>query len=220
MLSSGIATKRGRNSGVNRKTIAVMIALLLCTIITRLLVSQYLFLQEAESSIGIDRVKAYERVILHYVPLSPWTGRAVKELQKLCSDFYDEEEALYCYETLRSSLLQIRSVFIPYRDVLEVIIPRIAVLRAKLQIGHPGGESPYDEQTLIEYHTSLLRHDNSPSLFWSCVIVMSLLGWVGMGFALTWCCFREDKNKFRRLLFGGIAWLILFGIWILGLYRA
>lgn len=205
-----------------RKILVAVI--LLCITVAILLTRQVLYQNkhsnEATVSKGIDSVKAYERVILNHFPLSPYTKKAVNKLLEQCEVFKENDGKLYCYETLRSSLIQIRSFYQPYSEVIEKIKPKIAELRAKEKIAWE-----YNTLTMKDYdqiyseQMVILNYDNAPSLFWSIVTVSSLLGWIGSIIIVIFKGLTKPVNK--RWLTRGIAlYFIFFFLWILSLCQA
>ncbi len=179
---------------------------------------QVLHEKEVKKSVGLEKVKAYERVILNHFPLSPYTERAVKELLSICEGFLEEKEKNYCYETLRSSLIQIRSFYQPYEEVIDELKPKIADLRATLKNkGEQGKKEEYER--IFQAQLEILNYHHAPSCFWSIVTVFSLLGWITSLIIVIFKGFAKPLNK-RWLAFGGVSYLFFFCLWLLGLLLA
>ncbi len=194
------------------------ILFILLLLFVRNLYHQALHEKEGEKSEGLEKVKAYERVILNHFPSSPYTERAIKELLLSCEKFPEEKEKLYCYETLRSSLIQIRSLHEPYSEILERINPKIANLRANLKNKLDQGDGKEYERN-FHIQLEILSYDNAPSLFWSFVTVFSLLGWITSLIFIICRGFKKPINK-RCIAFGGLSYLLFFLLWVLGLWLA
>lgn len=200
--------------------VAIIFLVFLIALIMRQIFYQSKHHQEAKFSIGIERVKAYERVILNHFPLSPYSKKAVDGLLKECNAFKENDEKLYCYETLRSSLIQIRSFYQPYIEAIEKIKPKIADLRAKEKIAWKYNKiTMNDYEKIYSEQMAILNHDNSPSLFWSLVTVLSLLGWMGSIVFIILRGFIKPMNK-KSLTVGILAYLIFFSLWVFGLWNA
>lgn len=206
------------------RKVVIMGLLIFCIALLLLIVRQAYYqnkhIEEATASKSIERVKVYERVILNHFPLSPYTKKAVSALLNECETFNENDEKLYCYETLRTSLIQIRSFYQPYSDVLENLKPKIADLRAKEKIAWR-----YNNLTMADYdriyneQMAILNYDNAPSMFWSFVTVFSLLGWIGSVIIVILKGFTKPINN-RVLRYGILSYLFFFSLWLLGLWMA
>lgn len=179
---------------------------------------QVLHEKEVKKSEGLEKVKAYERVILNHFPLSPYTKRAAGELLLICEEFVEENEKLYCYETLRSSLIQIRSFYQPYKEIIDEINPKIADLRGRLK-NKVEQEKNEEYERIFQAQLEILNYNNAPSLFWSFVTVFSLLGWIASLIFVIFRGFTKPINK-RWLAFGGASYLLFFCLWLFGLLLA
>ncbi|MCX8125447.1 MAG: hypothetical protein N3F66_14960 [Spirochaetes bacterium] len=206
-----------------RKVIFISLIVLIVIFIVlsiRLAFYQYKHSNEAFASKDIEKVKALERVILNHFPLSPYTKRAINELLTMCEKFNENDEKLYCYETLRSSLIQIKSFYQPYSEVIERIKPKIADLRAREKIAWKYNNlnvSDYDR--LYNEQMAILNYDNSPSLPWSALTIFSLLGWIGSVIFMILKGITKPVNK-RFLRIGIAMYIVFFSLWILGLWKA
>lgn len=206
------------------RKIVILFLLMLCIVLTILIIRQAYFqnkhMKEATFSKSIDRVKAYERVILNHFPLSSYTKRAVNALLNECETFMENDEKLYCYETLRTSLFQIRSFYQPYSYVLDKIKPKIAGLRAEEMISwRYNNLTTADYEKIYNKQLTILTYDNAPSMFWSFTIVVSLLGWIGSVIVVILKGFIKPLDK-RWLKYGAILYLIFFSLWMFGLRQA
>lgn len=198
--------------------------LIFCIALILLIVRQVYFqnkhTKETNLAKSIDRVKAYERIILNHFPLSPYTKKAVNALLNECETFKENDEKLYCYETLRTSLIQIKSFYQPYSEVLEMIKPKIADLRAKEKIAWK-----YNNLTMADYEKiyneqmAILNYDNAPSMFWSFMTVFSLLGWIGSVIMVILKGLTKPVNR-RILSYGVLSYLLFFSLWLLGLWMS
>jgi hypothetical protein len=169
---------------------------------------------------GLEKIKSLEKVLLFYVPFSPYNDDAVNTMLEECQNLSKIDEKLYCYETLRTSLVQIRSFYQPYKETLEQIIPVIADLRSIEMLNWDfNNYSKEDYKNLYISQLKLLTYDNQPSVFWSFVAVISLIGWILAIVLLIWKGLGERINK-DYILVSFVLFLLFFGLWILGLYMA
>lgn len=206
----------------NKYLLFILFLMIFClfSISLRQFIYQLKHYKESEISSGVDRVKAYERIILNHFPLSPYTKKAVNALLNECETFKENDEKLYCYETLRTSLIQIKSFYQPYSEVLEMIKPKIADLRAKEKIVWK-----YNNLTMADYEKiyneqmAILNYDNAPSMFWSFMTVFSLLGWIGSVIMVILKGLTKPVNR-RILSYGVLSYLLFFSLWLLGLWMS
>ena len=181
------------------------------------LIYQYMHYNAAKEKEGLDKVKAYEKVVLSYVPLSPIGSKAVSDLYLYCYTFQNNHEKLYCLETLRASIYQIQNpITRPYIDYLEKVNPEIAKLRALESINWEfNNYKMEDYDKLYKAQMEILTYDNKPSDFWSFVVIISLLGWISSVLLLI---LRSYSKKHILLYFG--MFLLFFTLWVAGLYKA
>lgn len=203
-----------------RKIILIVI-LSIFFLIIRALITQQGFIGEAKKAQDpVKAVRYYERALLFYVPLSPYNKEAVEGILEKCKNMIESEQKLYCYETLRSSLYQIRSFYIPYREELEKLNSLIAELKTSEMINWKyNGFSQKHHQSIYNYHIEILKYDGSPSTFWSVISVFSLIGWIA---SVLFIILKGFKEPIRiKLLIGGIAcFALFFFLWITGLLMA
>ncbi|ACN98845.1 hypothetical protein SULAZ_1003 [Sulfurihydrogenibium azorense Az-Fu1] len=205
---------------MSKRVIFFILIVALLSLTLRSLYTQNKFISLAKNQAGLEKIKSLEKAILFYVPFSPFNEIAINELKKECQSFSKNDEKLYCYETIRSSLLQIKNVYQPYKETLDEIIPIIASLRAKEMINWEfNNYKEEDFNKLYESQLKLLKYDNTPSTFWSFIVGFSLIGWISSIIFLIWKGLGENidaVNIFSSL----IAFLAFFSLWILGLYMA
>lgn len=169
---------------------------------------------------GLEKIRSCEKVILFHFPLSPYSKKAVNLLIDECEKLKDEEEKLYCYETLRSGLIQVKSFYQPYRDIIEDSKFKIAHLRATLAIKWQFNRySIQDYDSLYRDNLALIQHENAPSVFWSLVVVFSLIGWISSGVFTILKGFKEPTKK-KFIIEGIISFILFFSLWLLGLWMA
>lgn len=205
---------------LNKRTIALLLIIIFLIFSIRMLYSQHIYTKESDKLVGLEKVKAYEKVILFHFPLSPYTKKAVKGMIIECEGLNKNNEKLYCYETLRSSLIQIKSFYQPYKTVIESINPTIAHLRAIEMINWKENNFIMKNyQSLYAFHLNILNYENAPSILWSIITVFSLLGWIGSVFLIILKGLGNPLNK-KILITGTGGFIIFFTLWLVGLYMA
>jgi hypothetical protein len=202
--------------GYGKLTILLLVTMLI-TFLTKNLYYQNRYYNTAKQQDGIAKVKAYEKVILSYVPLSPLDSKAVEELYLYCHTFKKDDERLYCLETLRSSIYQIQNpITRPYTEYLEKINPEIAKLRALESINWEySNYTMADYEKLYNAQMQVLNYDNKPSDFWSFIVVLSLIGWISAVLLFIW-----KANDKKQILLYSLMFIAFFSLWIVSLYKA
>jgi hypothetical protein len=202
--------------GYGKLTI-LLLAVMLIAFLVKNLYYQNRYYNSAKQQDGIAKVKAYERVILSYVPFSPLGSKAVEELYLCCHTFKKDDERLYCLETLRSGIHQIQNpITRPYTEYLEKINPKIAKLRALESINWEySSYTMADYEKLYNIQMQILNYDNKPSDFWSFIVVLSLIGWISSVLLLIW-----KVNDKKQILLYSLMFIAFFSLWIVSLYKA
>ncbi|ACD66628.1 hypothetical protein SYO3AOP1_1009 [Sulfurihydrogenibium sp. YO3AOP1] len=199
------------------KKLVILLIVIFLFFIIKNLIYQYKHYNSAKQQDGIAKVKAYEKVILSYVPFSPLGSKAVEELYLYCHTFKKDDERLYCLETLRTSIYQIQNpITRPYTEYLEKINPEIAKLRALESINWEfNNYTMADYKKLYNAQMQVLNYDNKPSDFWSLIVVLSLIGWISSVLLFIW----KANNK-KQILLYSLIFIVFFSLWIVSLYKA
>jgi hypothetical protein len=202
--------------GYDKLTI-LLLAVMLIAFLVKNLYYQDRYYNTAKQQDGIAKVKAYEKVILSYVPFSPLGSKAVEELYIYCHTFKKDDERLYCLETLRTSIYQIQNpITRPYIEYLEKINPEIAKLRALESINWEySSYTMADYEKLYNAQMQVLNYDNKPSDFWSFIVVLSLIGWISSVLLFIW-----KANNTKQILLYSLMFIAFFSLWIVSLYKA
>ncbi|SNZ15015.1 hypothetical protein [Hydrogenobacter hydrogenophilus] len=154
-------------------------------------------------------ISMYERTLLNYVPFSPYNQEAVEKIEKLCPKLKEKEHRLFCYETLRSAIYQIRGIYTPYSEKLQKLDKDIVLLKTELYIQN--NLPPEDKyQQIYKDLKAMQDYDPYPSVFWSILVVLSLLGWIGSVVFMIYRSFRV----------GLLSFVVFFSLWVLSLYKA
>jgi hypothetical protein len=199
------------------KKLVILFIIIVSFFIIKNLIYQYKHYYSAKQQEGLEKVKAYEKVILSYVPLSPIGSKAVEELYLYCHTFKKDDERLYCLETLRSSIFQIQNpITRPYAEYLKKINPEIAKLRALESINWEfNNYTMADYEKLYNAQMQVLNYDNKPSDFWSFIVVLSLIGWISSVLLFIW-----KANDKKQILLYSLMFIAFFSLWIVSLYKA
>ncbi len=136
-----------------------------------------------------NAVMYFERVLQAHIPFSPLEEKAKNHLIGLASVFEKEkeyEQALLCYETIRTSRYLTRHFFVPGSKDLPFLNGRIASIKAQLLVKDglvKDFKTGYDQQM------GIMNKDYSPSAFWSLVAVSAF--WAYFGFIMVWIFKRK-----------------------------
>jgi hypothetical protein len=177
---------------VKRKALqgVVLLAALFVLISARVVLSARAELAEGERLL---EAKDRDAAIVHlrraarwYAPLSPYHVRALERLAEIgrtAEQAGETERALSAYRALRGAILATRSTYVPERPQLEAANLRIAALMSKQE--PPGMDTGKSERQRYEEHLALLTPIPGPNVFWSCVLLLGFVCWVGAAFALS-----------------------------------
>ena len=201
----------------------VLLAGLFLLIGARVVLSARAELREAEGLLALqDRDAAIvhlRRAARWYAPLSPYHVRALEHLRELgraAEQAGEGELALSAYRALRGAILATRSTYVPERAQLEAANERIAALMAKQE--PPGMDADKSEHQRYEEHLALLTPIPGPDVFWSCVLLLGFLSWVGAAFALSIRGLdSEDRWVPRELKRWGGLIAVGFSLFVLGM---
>lgn len=154
-------------------------------------------------------ISMYERALLNYVPFSPYNEKAIEKIQKTCQGLTEKEHKLFCQETLRSALYQLRGFYVPYSETITKTEKDMLITKLELYIQH-NNPPPEKYQQIFEELKAITGYDPYPSVFWSFLAVLSLAGWVG---SVVFLILKASKKAF-------LSFLVFFFLWLLGLYLA
>lgn len=162
----------------------------------------------------------YERAIKWYTPWSPLVRRAVERLWQLGTEAEargDAALALEAYQTLRSSLYAVQSVYIPHQAWIPKGEERIAPLLAARKNVADTSDPEKLAQDTTRFAKQLQRHVG-PHRGWSLLAEISFLSWVGATLGLIWYVVDNEGNFVPRqgFLWGSMLTLF-FALWLLGM---
>jgi hypothetical protein len=168
----------------------VLVAGLFLLVSVRVVISARAELSEGQRLMAADDRDAaivhLRRAARWYAPLSPYHVRALEHLRELgqaAEQAGESERALSAYRALRGAILATRSTYVPERAQLEAANQRIAALMSRQPA--PGIDAGKSEKQLYDEHLALLTPIPGPDVFWSCVLLLGFVCWVGAAFALS-----------------------------------
>lgn len=132
----------------------------------------------------------------------------------------DVETALAAYREVRRSIRAVRSLWLPNADLAPAADERIAHLMAgQHERNRAGDPAPFAERRTE--HLALLEVDNAPDPWWSLVVVLAFLGWVGAGFRFIYRAWDADGHFHPgpALTWGGVITAGL-AVWVLAMTLA
>lgn len=186
-----------------KKLLFIFTALIVAFFVKNILY-QYKNFSEAENNYKngevIQAIDNYERVILAYTLFSKLVNESIKNLKTICANTDDNFIKIYCYETLKSSLFQIRSFYQPYKDDLNFAITQSAIIKAN------------NDVKLTKEYLNLDKFDRAPNTFWSLISIASFAS------IIIFLYYMIQKNRINLLSLGFI--LILTTVWLISLYMA
>ena len=161
----------------------------------------------------------YTRAVKWYTPGSTAVQHAVERLWQLGAEAETREDwplALEAYQSLRSGLYAVQSVYVPYQSWIPKSEERIAPLLAKTKAGAEQDEIKLAQHT-TRFTTQLQRHVG-PHLGWSVLVEIGFLGWVGATVGLIWYVVDEQGYFARRqgLLWGSVL-ALFFALWLIAM---
>lgn len=162
----------------------------------------------------------YQRSIQWYAPLNRYVVDSAQGLWKIgqgAEGRGDGELALEAYRALRSGLLSTRSLYTPHAGWLERCNERIAVLEAaKRPTSKANQGKSFEERKAERLH--LLRKTHAPDPFWSVVLEVGFLGWIGGAVGFIFQAITQEGRLHRRkaLGWGGLI-VICYALWVIGM---
>ncbi len=153
-------------------------------------------------------IDSFEKVLLAYVPFSPYNIKSFNEIMKICKRL-DSYEKLYCLETLKTDIFQIQSFYQPFEEEKNKLTEEIILLRTNLYAEDFKISNLKDIEKLKDTMREITTKEFSPNKFWGFIVPVSLLGWISFTIAGIWFG--------KKYFIGAFAFFVL---WIIALYMA
>lgn len=168
-------------------------------------------------------IHSLDRVLNWYTPFSGYVQNAANDLWSIgqaAEKSGNLEQALVAYRTLRSGFYGARSFYTPGQDWIARCDERIVVLAAR-QPDYVERHPELDEQALQERVRQSLTKDQAPDVFWSLIVEIGFLGWVGCLIGLIWFVLGSAEGWRRRpAAVWGLFVIVFYTLWIVGMMRA
>jgi hypothetical protein len=176
------------------------------------------------------RAKDYKQAIIHfdraihwYSPGSKPVINSIQALWKIgtqADDQGDSNLALDAFQSIASSLYSARSFYTPHQEWIAKCEDRIATIRAKQgEARSPNKGIPFEKRK--EEALKILRMKTAPDVFWSMMVEVGFLGWIGcaIGFILRVFIGKKGFNS-KRAFFWGVLIILFYTVWIVAMLRA
>lgn len=136
-----------------------------------------------------EAITHYRRAIQWYLPANPYVERAIDRLGELAQQAErngNRALALRAWRDLRGALYSVRSFYQPHRETVRRAEVRIAKLMAGLpkSSSQPTTADNERRSRLEAKYLTQLRRDYAPSPWWSALMVIGFLAWVGSAVAM------------------------------------
>jgi len=208
------------------RTGLLVAAILTAIVVGRVLLSARSELRSGEAALDRGQTEEaighYRRAGHWYAPGNPWSTEALERLvfvARRAEMQGDLDTALRAYRAIRTSILGTRSFYTPHPSKLSAANRRIARLMARLP--RPPEDEGKTYARLVEEHLALLERDDSPSAFWSFVMLVGFATWIVAAFRIVRRGLDADGRIIVRplLTWGGVL-VVGLGVWIVGLWLA
>ena len=176
------------------------------------------------------RAKDYKQAIIHfnraihwYSPGSKSVKNSIQTLWKIGTEAENQGDvnlALDAFQSITSSLYSARSFYTPHQEWIAKCENRIASIRAKQEENHPQYKGiPFEKRK--EEAIKILRMKTGPNVFWSVMVEVGFLGWIGcaIGFILRVFIGVKGFNS-KRAVFWGALIIFFYALWIVAMLRA
>ncbi len=206
--------------------VAVIALALLGVLAGRVLVSARAELDRAQGLAFEGDVEGaivhYRRAARWYAPLSPYHREALDKLMAIGAGAErqgETERALSAYRAVRSAIMSARSFYTPEREKLDRADRRIAALMAALPA--PAIDAGKSRARLEQEHLALLQGETGPDPFWTSLLLLGFVAWVGGAFAFT---ARAIDEEHRLVPSSALRWGLVivsgFALFVLGMAMA
>jgi hypothetical protein len=165
----------------------------------------------------------FDRAIHWYSPGSKAVKDSLHALWRIGSESEnrgDHKMALQAYRSLRSSLYSVRSFYTPHTDWIARCDDKIASILAQQQAADTSNKRASPEARKEEI-LKILGTRTEPDVFWSVLLEIGFLGWVGCTIAFIVRAFSGHKGfNVKQALGWGIFVILFYALWIIGMLKA
>ena len=176
------------------------------------------------------RAKDYKQAVIHFNRAIHWYSpgskpvtnsiQALWEIGTHAENQGDIDLALDAFQSITSSLYSARSFYTPHQEWIAKCDDRIAAIRAKQEESRSQYKGiPFEKRK--ETAIKILRMKTEPDVFWSMIVEVGFLGWIGcaIGFILRVFIGAKGFNS-KRALFWGVLIIFFYTLWIVAMLRA
>jgi hypothetical protein len=160
----------------------------------------------------IRAITYFDRSLHWYAPLNPYLERAATRLWEIgekAEKAKDKRLALIAYESIRNGFYGATHFVTPGKHWIRKVDAKLASLNR--------GQTENRETPQASAFSGESRY---PSSFWSAVVVIGFLGWIGSLIGLITATFRQGGDRGGK----GILWLgsslLCFILWLVGMTNA
>lgn len=165
----------------------------------------------------------YERAMLWYLPVGGYVEVSAEQLWNIAETLEEKDKilSLEAYRSLRSAFYATRSFYTPGQAWIDRANPKIAALMAE-QTTYSEADRKKSLNQKTKEALAILEKPMKPDPFWSIVLEIGFVGWVGGVLLFIWKAFREDGHKIimKRGVFWGTIVVIFYALWIIGMMKA
>jgi hypothetical protein len=170
----------------------------------------------------IRAITYFDRSIHWYTPLNPYVEKSARRLWQIgeqANKDGDIKMALIAFRAIRGGFYSASHFTTPGKDWIEksdIMIAALSLKEAENEAGSKDTEKSENPKT----HNG---KGTSPDVFWTAVLEVGFLGWVGSLFGFIFVRWGPRKGP-EKLPFKTFAWigsaLGFFAIWIVGMMKA
>ena len=167
-------------------------------------------------------IREYDLAMHFYTPWGPYIDRSADRLWQI-GEMFEKQDRLdwanIAYSSIRSSFYASRSLYTPGERWIEKCDDKIADLSVRTLV-RDGSIKPDAAAAEKKKYLYVLTVGRAPDPFWSVVVEIGFLGWVGSVIFLIFRGFGDDGKIGKASLYGIVSFLLTFGLWVAALLRA
>jgi hypothetical protein len=166
----------------------------------------------------------FARAIHWYTPGNAAVKESIEELWQIgtqAEERGDEGLALDALQNLRSSLYSARSFYTPHMHWIKACDEHIAAILARREGARIPDSDKIGLQARKTSFLNVLRKPTEPHVFWSFILEVGFVGWVGSTVAFILRVFAGEQGfQPRRAFFWGALVASFYACWIAGMLHA
>ena len=170
----------------------------------------------------VKAITFFDRSLHWFAPFNPYVLRSAQRLWEIGGQAEKNDDirlALIAFRTIRGGFLAARSFYTPGKAWIRRCDVRIRKLTRLDQANRGSSVSPRGPENDIGPHEKA----KDLSTFWSIILEMGFLGWLGSCLGLIMFACRGNR-KAKILASPALGWAVLalmsFALWIIGMVKA